>query len=182
MNLGPGAPQRLGSASLGYVIPTLDDNIGPMFVHNSREVERPYHQLRPALIDGPSWLASLAPPALIEALELTSKTPFAADQHETRTLVPAALQCHIGPIRLHVDAIIVPIRWLWDLDLAIFPPVLDADLRLTGSGRTSSQLALSGTYACPTPPADPDMVHQTVQAAIDTYLRDVATNLHDRAT
>lgn len=153
-----------------------------MFVHNTSELERPYHQVRPALIDGPSWLASLAPPALTEAFELTGKMPFAGDRHVTLARVSDACRCRVGPISLHIDAITVPIRWLSDLDPLVFPPVVDADLHLSGLGPTRSQLALNGTYPRPEPPADPAVIHQTVQAMIDTYLRDVTATLHGQTT
>jgi hypothetical protein len=153
-----------------------------MFVQGTSDLERPYHRLRPALIDGPSWLGSLAPPALIEVLTLTSKTPLTADQHETLTRVRDAFRCRIGPIHLHVDAITLPMRWLSPLDAWQFPPDLYADLHLAGRGPTRSQLTFRGNYSRPEPPADPDVIHQTVQAVIDTYLRDVSITLNDQTT
>jgi hypothetical protein len=153
-----------------------------MFVQSTSDLERPYPRLRLALLDGASWLAPLALPALIEVLEQTNKLPIAADHADRLTRLRAGFRCQIGPIRLHLDTITVPTRWLSDLDPVIFPPLLDADLHLAGIGPTHSQLTLYGNYPRPTAPAEPDANHQTVQAVIDTYLRAVTTTLKDQTT
>ena len=76
----------------------------------------------------------------------------------------------------------MPLQWLNHVEPSLFPPILDADLRLTSHGPTHSQLAIDGTYPRTQPPTDPDLHHQTVQTVLDTYLRNVTTTLHDQTT
>ena len=145
-------------------------------------LERPYLRLRRALMDDPAWLAALASPALIEALELVPEIPIPADHDAALIRLRDAFCCEVGPIRLHVDAITVPLQWLNSVEPSLFPLVLDTDLRLNGHGPTDSQLTLYGTYPRTQPPVDPDLIHRTVQAVLDTYLRDVTTTLHNQST
>lgn len=151
-----------------------------MFVQSTSKVERPYLRLRRALIGDSDWLAPLARQVLYETFEHTAATPTAADCDNALTQLRSAFRCEIGRIRLHADTITVPMQWLNGIEPGLFPPVLDADLRLTSIGATHSQVAIDGTYPRTQPPADPAGIHQTVQTVIDAYLRDVTAILYDQ--
>jgi hypothetical protein len=153
-----------------------------VFVQSTSELQRPYLRLRRALMDGPAWLASLASPALIEALGVIPDKPINADHDATLGRLRDTFRCEVGPIRLHVDAITVPLQWLNRVEPSLFPPVLDTDLRLTSHGPTHSQLTIYGSYPRTQPPNDPTLIYQTVQTVLDTYLRNVTTTLHNQTT
>jgi hypothetical protein len=144
-----------------------------VFVHDAITLDQPYARVRRRLLDDPAWIAPIATASITQTLVGAGPGMIAVPDPADLTMPPEAVRCQLAAARLTTGQVVIPLRWITELDREVFPAILDADLRVTDHEPRTTTLELMGTYASPTP-AMRDSVHDLTSTAVAVFLRDLA--------
>ena len=110
-----------------------------MFVRDFIEIALPFEAVAPRLVRNADWLGPIAHHAVEETV--ATLTALQPDQ-PVLFATPLKVHCARGPVRIRVDALVMPLRWESNIPESLLPAV-DGDLEVVPIGADRSQVALS---------------------------------------
>ena len=146
-----------------------------MFARDFIDVSQPFEAVAPALLQDPTWMDPIAYHAVVHAVgtlrALRPGRPLTVD------VPPIAVHCTRGLVRIHDDALVMPLRWNTNLPSAVLPQ-LASDLEVAPLGPDRSQVVLSATYHRVETPDH--TMRRAVETALRAFLRGLAARVHHR--